>query len=623
MKLKFNVIGMSCAACSSNIEKTVNKLNGVKKAEVNLLKNNMMVEFNEKIITELDIIKAVQKIGYDANLEKTSKQINIVKSMKKRVIVSFSFLILIMYVTMGHMIKLPLPKIFNNKLYFSLAQLVLVIPIIFVNKKYYQSGFKALFKKAPNMDSLIAIGSMASLIYGIFSIYMIYIGNVSYSQNLYFESAGMILTLITFGKYLETRSKEKTSDAINKLLNLAPKKVTIKKDNKEIEIDLEQVKVGDIIIIKPGETIPVDGIVIKGNTHIDESTITGEHIPVRKEIGDNVISGTINKYGAIEFRAEKVGEDTSLSQIIKLVEEASASKAPIGKLADKISGIFVPVVILIAIIAFLIWIVMGYSFEFAFSIAISVLVISCPCALGLATPVSIMVGTGKAAENGVLVKSAESLETAHLIDTVVLDKTGTITNGKPKLENIYTFNNIQKSELLKVLGALEAKSEHPIATAIMEKVKEDNIEIEETQNFETILGQGIKAKIQEETYFAGNESLMQNNNIDIVFAKDVYEKLYKQANTVIFIANKEKLLGIVGLEDTIKKNSKRAIEELKKLKIETYMLTGDNKTSADAIASKVGITNIIANVLPQDKEAKIRQLQEKGKKVAMVGDRNK
>lgn len=624
MKLKFNVIGMSCAACSSNIEKTVSKLSGIKSVQVNLLKNDMVVEFDQEKTNEKDIIKAVQKIGYDANLEKQVKKIDNTKSMKNRVVISFAFLFILMYVAMGHMIKLPMPHILHeNKFLFSLAQLILVSPIVYVNRNYYTSGFKALIRKSPNMDSLIAIGSSASLIYGIFAIYMIIKGNTEYSKNLYFESAGMILTLITFGKYLETKSKEKTSNAINKLLNLAPKQVNILRNKEEIEVPIEEVKVGDIVIIKPGETIAVDGVIVKGETHIDESSITGEHIPVKKQVGDKVVSGTVNKYGAIQFKTEKVGEDTTLSQIIKLVEDASSSKAPIGKLADKVSGIFVPVVMLIAIIACCIWLIAGYSFEFALSIGISVLVISCPCALGLATPVSIMVGTGKAAENGILVKSAESLEIAHLIDTVVLDKTGTITKGKPKLTNIFTFNNTNKEQLLKIAGTLEANSEHPIATAILEKVKEENISIENAEKFEAISGQGIKAVIDDRLYHVGNERLMQEQNINILYVKDIYEKLYKEANTVIFISNESELLGIIGVSDTLKQNSRKAIEEFKKLKIETYMLTGDNKIAAEAIANNVGIDNVVSEVIPQDKEKKIRQLQEQGKKVAMIGDRNK
>lgn len=629
MKLKFNVIGMSCAACSSNIEKTVSKLKGVRKVQVNLLKNNMVVEFNEDVINQKEIIKAVQKIGYDANLDKELKQINNTKSMKKRVIISFVFLIPLMYVAMGHMVNLPMPKILHdNKLIFSITQLILVLPIVYVNRKYYKSGFKALIKRAPNMDSLIAIGSFASLIYGIFAIYMINKGINSkdlelvntYSMNLYFESAGMILTLITFGKYLETKSKEKTSNAINKLLDLAPKQVNILKDGKEILIPVEEVKIDDIVIIKPGETIAVDGIVTKGSTHIDESSITGEHIPVKKEIGDKVISGTINKYGSIEFKVEKVLEDTTLSQIIKLVEEASSSKAPIGKLADKVSGIFVPIVILIAIIAFIIWIILGYSFEFALSIGISVLVISCPCALGLATPVSVMVGTGKAAENGILIKSAESLEVAHLIDTVVLDKTGTITNGKPELSSIYSFGDLKENELLQIAGGLESKSEHPIGTAILEKIKKENINIKHVEDFEAISGKGIKAKIDNKIYYAGNEKLMNEQNINILDKKDVYEALYKKANTVVFVSDEEKLIGIISVSDTIKASSKGAIDDFKKLKIETYMLTGDNKAQAQAIANEVGIDNVVAEVLPQDKERKVKELQEQGRKVAMIGD---
>ena len=474
------------------------------------------------------------------------------------------------------------------------------------------------------MDSLIALGSFASIAYGIFAIYMIAYGFShnkidivqKYSMDIYFESAGTILTLITVGKYLETKSKGKTSEAISKLINLAPKTATVAREEKEVEIALEEIIVGDIIIVKPGSSIPVDGIVIEGTSSIDQSSITGESMPVTKKVGDNVVSGTINKNGYIKMKAVKVGNDTTLSQIVKLVEEASNSKAPIAKLADKVSGIFVPVVILISILATIFWLINGQSFEFALSIGIAVLVISCPCALGLATPVAIMVGTGMGAQNGILIKSAECLETLHLVDTVVLDKTGTITVGKPKVTDL--VSDIEQKELLQIAGSLEKNSEHPLAEAIIEKVKQENIELKEVKEFVSVPGRGVKGQIDGVTFFGGNLAFMKENNINLEDEKG--DELSKQGKTVIYFANSKSIIGIIAVADTIKETSYKAIQELKRKNIEVVMLTGDNKVVAQTIGEHLKIDKIISEVMPADKEREVSKLQEQGKKVAFVGD---
>ena len=541
-KVKFDVTGMTCSSCSAHVDKAVRKLDGVKDVNVNLLSNNMMVEYDEQAINDDKIIKAVVEAGYGASVicdkkdkkkeEHKDLQKENIKSMKKRLIISICFLIPLMYIAMHHMLKewfgLPVPQIIKNLFHgsqnaiiFGFTQFLLLLPIIYVNRNYFIVGFKRLFKGTPNMDSLIAIGSSAATIYGIFAIYMIGYGLGHnqmelvnrYSMDIYFESAGTILTLITVGKYLETKSKGKTSDAISKLIDLAPKTATVIRDEKELEIDLEEIIVGDIILIKPGGSVPVDGVIIEGNSSIDQSSITGESIPVEKTIGDNIVSGTINKNGYLKMKATKVGENTTLSQIIKLVEEASNSKAPISKIADKVSGIFVPVVITIAVLTVIIWLLAGQTFEFALTMGIAVLVISCPCALGLATPVAIMVGTGKGAENGILIKSAESLELLHLVDTVVLDKTGTITEGKPKVTDIIT--TIEQKEFLKIAGSLEKSSEHPLAEAVIQKAKNEKVELVEVTNFEAISGRGVKGKIENQEYFGGNIAFMEENNINI------------------------------------------------------------------------------------------------------------
>ncbi len=669
---KFDIQGMTCSSCSAHVEKAVNKLEGIKCASVNLLSNNMIVEYDENSLNSEKIEKAVIDAGYGASLaddtKKDTKNIKQdktkenLKSMKKRLVISIIFLIPLMYIAMNHMFYewfgIPVPEFIKNTFHgtqnaiiFAFTQFLLLLPIIYVNRNYFIIGFNRLFKGSPNMDSLIAIGSSAASLYGIFAIYMIGYGlghnNIDivnrYSMDIYFESAGTILTLITVGKYLETKSKGKTSDAISKLINLAPKTAIIIRDEKEVLVELEEIVQGDTIVIKPGGSIPVDGVIIEGSSAVDESSITGESMPVDKNIGDNVISGTINKNGYFKMKATKVGDDTTLSQIIKLVEEASNSKAPIAKIADKVSSVFVPTVITIAIITAIVWMILGQSFEFALTTAIAVLVISCPCALGLATPVAIMVGTGKGAENGILIKSAESLELLHLIDAVVLDKTGTITEGKPKVIDIITSqtligntgflnnprvkivsnlnnNNKVENELLKIAGSLEKNSEHPLAEAILEKVKENNVEISEVTDFLSVSGRGVQGKISGIDYFGGNLAFMKENNIKLDDVKSESERLAKEGKTLLYFAKENNLIGIITVADSVKDTSKQAIEELKKKNLEVIMLTGDNKLAAETIGKSLGINNIISEVLPQDKEKEVSKLQNQGKKVAFVGD---
>ncbi|MFR5190556.1 MAG: heavy metal translocating P-type ATPase [Clostridia bacterium] len=631
LKKKFQITGMTCSACSSRVQKVVSKLEGVSQVEVNLLTNTMVVAFNKEVTIE-KIIKTVEKAGYGASIFEPKENIaeREIKEMKVRLWVSIICLIPLLYIAMGHMLGAPLPSIFHEPLFFTLAQLVLTLPILWVNKSYFIHGFRNLFKGSPNMDSLIAIGSTAAFLYGIYAfIKMILALQIDdqdtvqhFMMNLYFESAGMIVALITVGKYLEKRAKGKTSEAIQKLMNLSPKVTTIIKDGKEIQIPTQEVKIGDRVVIKPGESIPVDGEIIQGETYVDQSALTGESVEVKKRIGDQVMTASMNQNGVIHIIAQKVGEDTTLAQIIHLVEEASSSKAPIGKLADKISGVFVPIVIVIAILASFIWILVGMDIEFALSIGISILVISCPCALGLATPVSIMVATGKGAQKGILIKSAESLENAHLIDTVVLDKTGTITQGKTKVTQVMMDEEITKEEQLwKIVGSLENNSEHPIARAICQYVKEKEIENEKVEAFEVVSGKGIKGKIGQENYMVGNQLWMQEEEKSIKESlKQEAIKLNKEAKTVIFVANDKAVLGIIAISDVIKEDSKQAVEMLKKEHIDVIMLTGDQEEVAKEIASQVGIDKVISQVLPQDKEKVVRNLQEEGKNVAMVGD---
>ncbi len=639
MKQKFDVSGMTCSACSAHVEKSVKKLPGIHTVNVNLLQNSMVVEYEEQTLTDDEIIKAVEQGGYGAKIhgsEKTNVSAeNIAQSemdsMKKRLIWSFVFLVPLFYISMGHMMGMPLPTILlghENIMSFALTQLFLTLPILYLNRKYFSVGFKALWNRSPNMDSLIALGSSAAFCYSVIAIYAMgyYMGHGdmitahSYAMEFYFESSGMILTLITVGKYMETRSKGKTSEAITKLLDLAPKKATVLKDGREIEIAVEEVQKGDIIVVRPGQSIPVDGVIIEGFSAIDESALTGESIPVEKKVGDTVIGATVNKTGYFQFKAEKVGSDTTLSQIISLVEEASASKAPIAKLADKVSGIFVPVVICIAVLTTAIWLLLGYSFSFALSIGIAVLVISCPCALGLATPTAIMVGTGKGAENGILIKSAESLEIAHEVDTIILDKTGTVTEGKPKVTDVILAEGVFENKLLKNAAAVEQLSEHPLSEAIVNYVNQKNITVSNGENFSAIAGQGVKATVSGKEILAGNLKMMKEQGIaeNVIFEKG--ESLAEQGKTPLYFAEDKKLLGVIAVADVVKPTSKQAIAEFRNMGIDVVMLTGDNKRTAEAIGKQMNLTKVVAEVLPQDKEKEVRRIQQQGKKVAMIGD---
>lgn len=641
MKQKFDVTGMTCSACSAHVEKSVCKLEGIAAVNVNLLQNSMTVEYDEAVLKTDDIIHAVESGGYGA-FPQGAKQADAASeaprnvaaeemhSMKKRLIASFCFLIPLFYISMGHMMGAPLPAVLlgnENIMSFALTQLLLTTPVLIINKKYFTVGFKALWNRAPNMDSLIALGSSASYLYSIFAIYAmgwhLGRGNIMqahhYSMELYFESAAMILTLITVGKYMETRSKGKTSEAISKLMDLAPKMATVLRNGNETEIPVEQVIAGDIVIVRPGQSIPVDGRLLEGFSAVDESAITGESIPVEKQPGDTVIGATVNKSGYFKMEATRVGNDTTLSQIITLVEEAGASKAPIAKLADKVSGVFVPVVICIAVLTAIVWLVLGQPFAFALSIGIAVLVISCPCALGLATPTAIMVGTGKGAEYGVLIKSAESLEIAHQVNAVVLDKTGTLTEGKPVVTDVLPASGVLRNPFLRAAASLESLSEHPLAEAIVHYAKGMEIEPDAAQNLRATAGQGIEADVSGKKIFGGNLKMMQERGIDLGGFAEKAETLAAEGKTPLFFAEENKLLGVLALADTLKPTSKAAVDAFHRMGVDVVMLTGDNKRTADAIAGKLGI-RAVAEVLPQDKEQEVRRLQEEGKKVAMIGD---
>lgn len=649
---KYNVTGMTCAACQANVTRCVQKLDGVEDVNVSLLANQMTVSYDENKLRPENIISAVEGAGYGASsmekaLEKDTgfrgewqlrkKQAEDSRqSMKKRLIYSVVLLVPLMYIAMGSMLGLPVPGFFTgtqNALVSALAQLLLTVPIIFINRHFYQFGFKALFHGAPNMDSLVAIGSGASLAYGIFAMFRMAYGFGhgdmelvhEYAHALYFESAAMILTLVTVGKYLEARSKAKTSDALDKLMDLAPKTAVVLRNGEEVTIPAEQVAAGDIVVIRPGEGIPVDGVVLEGHGYVDQAAITGESIPVEKNPGDTVISATINKNGSFQFQASKVGEDTTLSQIIRLVDEASNSKAPIARLADKVSGIFVPVVIGIAIVTAVVWMAVGEGFEFALSNAISVLVISCPCALGLATPVAIMVGTGKAAEMGILIKSAESLENLHNVDTIVLDKTGTITSGKPAVTDIVPLTaELNGEELLILAASAEMGSEHPLAQAIVDRAKAEKLPLIQAESFEAESGRGIRAKVDGKDILAGNAVFMEENRLldgaDAGTASERARALAQEGKTPLIFAQDGKLIGIIAVADTIRESSRAAIKRFAQMGLKVVMLTGDNKVTAEAIRKELNINEAITDVLPTQKEAHIRALQEQGHKVAMVGD---
>ena len=634
MKDKFDITGMTCSACSAHVYKAVSKLDGVKDVNVNLLSNNMVVEYDDNIKPS-DIITAVVDAGYGAQVASQNKsdnkkvnkeQINESDLMYERLKYSFIFFIPVLYLSMGpmmHLPNLPILQGYENSLNYAFTLFLLTIPIVFINRAFFIKGYKALIHKAPNMDTLVALGAFSAMIYGIFAIYRIGYGLavsnhelvMKYSHSLYFESAATILTLITLGKYLEAKSKKKTSKALEKLMDLTPKTAIIEREGKEYAVLVDEVKAGDIVIVKPGGSIAVDGEIIEGNTTIDQSSITGESMPVEKSVGDKVISATINKTGYIKYRALKVGKDTTISQIIALVEEAANSKAPISKLADKISGIFVPIVITIAIISAVFWLYMGMSFEFALSIAISVLVISCPCALGLATPVAIMVGTGRGAENGILIKSAESLEAAHSINAIAIDKTGTITEGKMTVKSVEVYK-YDENTILQTAYTLEKSSAHPIAKAIVNKCEKLGFDVFSATDFNFYNGLGISCIINGKKYSCGSAKFMTSLAIEYKNK----QKNIDNTSAPIYLAEENELIGIINVSDKIKETSIEAVKKFKESNIEVYMLTGDNKQSAEYTAFQAGIENVYAELMPQDKEEIIRQLQEKGKKVAMVGD---
>lgn len=646
MRQRFKVFGMSCAACSAGVERAVGRLKGVNKVEVSLVAKSMLCDFDETTVSEKQIVEAVKKAGFKAYPEKASEAAQTAVAgrgnaavadsdgftpMKTRLIVSLIFLVLLMYVSMGHMIGLPVPSFMHgvkNGVSFAFVQFLLVLPILYVNRKFFVNGFKALWHRVPNMDSLVAVGSSAAVLYGIFAIFMIAygIGNgdtelaEKYLSGLYFESGGMILTLVTVGKLLEERSKNKTYSAIQKLVDLAPKTAVVIRDGVETEIPVEKIVVGEVILLKPGSSVPVDGEVVEGGGTVDESALTGESMPVEKAAGDRLISASIVKSGAFKLKAQRVGEDTTLSQIVELVRNAASSKAPIGRLADKVSGIFVPVVMGIALVAAVVWLACGATFEFALNAAISVLVISCPCALGLATPLAIMVSTGKCASKGILIKSAEALEQLHDVNTVVLDKTGTVTEGKPSVTDVVPSEYVSESELASLAAALEKNSQHPLSVAVTEYAASNSIEFAAAEDFKNLDGLGVSAIVNGQTAYAGNEKLMSENKIDVSSLSSCAKELAGKGKTVMYFACGGKFYGLIAVADKVKPTSKEAVQALKKSGIEVIMLTGDNAVTAAAIKNEVGIDRVEAEVMPADKQRIVSELKNAGKKVVMVGD---
>ena len=621
----YKVQGMTCAVCASRVERITKKLEGVEDSIVNLNTEKLNITIDQDLVTYADIKRVVEKAGYKLIKEEEVRKDNKLSDKDKllrRLIFSCIFTIPLLIITMGHMVGMPVPNTIDpmqNPMNFAAFQIILTVPVMVVGYKFYFIGYKNLLKLSPNMDSLIAVGTTAAFLYSLFGMYKIATGDDSYAMHLYFEAAVTILTLITLGKYLEAISKGKTSEAIKKLMGLSPKTATIIREEKEIIIPIDEVIVGDIILVKPGEKLPVDGTIIEGVTSIDESMLTGESIPVEKGIGSKVIGASINKTGFIKYKATKVGKDTALAQIIKLVEDAQGSKAPIAKMADIISSYFVPTVIGLAIIAAVLWLIAGQSLVFALTIFISVLVIACPCALGLATPTAIMVGTGKGAENGVLIKGGEALEITHKVDTIVFDKTGTITEGKPVVTDIIS-KEMNKEELLSIAASAEKGSEHPLGEAIIKFAEEKNIRLKEIKNFNAIPGQGIKVRIDEDVILLGNLKLMQKNSIEIGVLQEESDKLAEEGKTPMYIAINDSLEGIIAVADIVKSSSVEAIKSLHNMGIKVAMITGDNKKTADAIAKQVGIDIVLSEVLPEDKSNEIKKFQEKNKKVTMVGD---
>ena len=623
----FNVTGMSCASCARTVENALNKNEDIK-ASVNIATEKVNIEYDENKYNFEKIKKIVENSGYGlvetlSEEEKMQMYEDKIKSLRNKLILAAVFAIPLMYISMGHMMGIHLPDIVNpkkNAAIYSIVQLLLTIPVVYAGKDFFIHGFKNLVRKSPTMDSLIAMGASAAIIYSLYATYMTITVDPEYHMNLYFESAGTIITLILLGKLLEARTKGQTSSAIKKLIGLQPKKAKIIENGLEKEVLIENIKVGDIIVVKPGEKIAVDGKIVNGNTSVDESMITGESIPVSKNIGDKVIGGSINKNGSIQFEATEIGKDTVLSQIIKLVEEAQGSKAPISRMADIVAGYFVPIVIMIATITGIVWFISGSGLTAALTFFISVLVIACPCALGLATPTSIMVGTGKGAENGILIKSGEALETAHKIKTVVLDKTGTITKGKPVLTDLKVYNNFDENEILQLAASAENNSEHPLAEAIVNGAKERNVEFKQYDKFRAMPGYGIRATIDEKEIQIGNRKLMASRKIGTEVAEKDYEILSNEGKTPMFISVNNELAGLIAVADVVKETSKEAVEKMHKLGLKVIMLTGDNEKTAKYIAKEVGIDRVIAEILPFQKSEEVKKLQEAGEFVAMVGD---
>lgn len=633
-KNTFKIEGMTCASCAQTVEKAVRKLKGVENAAVNLATEKLTISYNPSEIAPADISSAVAKSGYAATLEtseekKTSqeerreKRDQDMKKMMNRFWISVLFTAPLLIVSMGHMVGMPLPSFIDptvNPFNMSLAQLILTLPIMIVSWEYFHKGFKNLFRGHPNMNSLIALGTAAAFVYSLAATIGTGLGYGNFANLLYYEVTGVILTLHTLGLFLEERSKGQMSTAIEKLINLAPKTATTIRNGEEVEVLIDEVIVGDIIRVRPGEKMPVDGVVVEGRTAVDESMLTGESIPVEKQNGDPIIGASLNKNGTIEYRATRVGSDTTLSQIIKLVEDAQGSKAPIARMADTITGYFVPIVIALAVFAGIVWLIAGQTGIFALSVVITTLVIACPCALGLATPTSIMVGTGKGAEYGVLIKSGVALETTHNVDTIVFDKTGTLTEGKPVVTDILTTNLLSKEELLHYAASGETGSEHPLGEAIVQKSKEKNMTLTKPDDFEAIPGHGIRVKIDGKMFYIGNRKLMIDRKIDLTKMEKESDRLADEGKTPMYLSVDGKLAGIIAVADTLKENSVKAVKELKKRGVEVAMITGDNKRTAKAIGKQVGIDRILSEVLPEDKAEEVKKLQSEGKKVAMVGD---
>lgn len=632
VKETYVVDGMVCAACAATVEGAVKKLKGIESCAVNLTTEKMAVTYDQQQLDADRIAKAVADSGYRAHVfdekkdaSQEERELKRLAGMKVRLIWSAIFTLPLLYISMGSMVGLPLPQILDHHshpLVFVLSQLLLTVPVMVLGWHFYRSGFKSLSKAHPNMDSLVAVATSAAFLYSLYSTYHVILGHHHHIHQLYFESVAVILTLITLGKFFETLSKGRTSEAIKKLMHLSAKEALVIRDNQEILLPIEELVIGDRVLVKPGEKIPVDGRIVTGQSSIDESMLTGESIPVEKTVGDQVYGGSINSQGALTVQAEKLGKDTLLSQIIQLVEEAQETKAPIAKIADQVSGIFVPIVMGIALVTDLAWFFLGgESFTFALTVAVSVLVIACPCALGLATPTAIMVGTGLAAEHGILFKSGDSLELAHQVDTIVFDKTGTLTQGKPELLSFYSYaGDVDQASLLTVLASLEANSSHPISSAIVAKAREDQLQLLDVEQFENLAGFGLKGQINGQEWLVGNKNLMKQASIDLTPARSDFDWLTQQGQTPIYAASQGQLMGLLGVADQLKPDSQEALSQLKERGFDLVMLTGDNEQTAQAIAQKAGLGHVISQVLPDQKAQTISDLQAQGKKVAMVGD---